>query len=136
MNLLIDILIELELKCLKPEIRSSRDELDILLADNFLEIPSTGKVYNKTHALNRIPHEIPPIFILQDFKLRVLADGVAQLIYKAIIQRENEKSAVYSMRNSIWKLNGKVWQMLFHQGTSCEPFDVIDKIVQENAVII
>jgi hypothetical protein len=131
----MDSLIELELKCLNPEVRSSRDELDILLAEDFLEIPSTGIAYGKVKALNCIPHEIPPIFTHQEFKLRILCDGVAQLIYKATIRRKNEESAVYSMRNSIWKLNGKVWQMIFHQGTPCEPFEVIDKEAQNNNAI-
>jgi hypothetical protein len=124
LNSLLDTLIELERYCLKPEVRSSREELDRLLADDFIEIPSTGASYDKSHALSRIPDEISPTFTQQDYKLMILADGVAQLIYKATVQRPNEKAASYSMRNSIWKLNGDKWQMLFHQGTPCDPFDI------------
>ncbi|WP_062268525.1 DUF4440 domain-containing protein [Endozoicomonas arenosclerae] len=124
MTSLRDTLIELELYCLKPEVRSSRQELEKILADDFMEIPSTGKPYDKSHALSRIPGEISPIFTQQDYEVRILDKGLAQLIYKATIQRPNEESISYSIRNSIWKLNGGIWQMLFHQGTPCEPFKI------------
>lgn len=119
-----ETLIELELYCLKPEVRASRDELDRILADDFLEIPSTGVPYDKSHALSRIPSEVSPVFTQQDHELRVLGSNVAQLIYKATIQRPGDKSISYSQRNSIWKLNEGVWQMWFHQGTPCEPFEI------------
>jgi hypothetical protein len=127
MSLLLDILIELELHCLKPEVRSSSQELDKILADDFMEITSTGIAYDKAHALSRIPNDIVPTFTQQNFEIRMLTDGVAQLIYKATIQKVNEESVTYSLRNSIWKLNGNSWQMLFHQGTICEPFEVSNK---------
>jgi len=117
-------LIELELSLLKPEVRSSKKALDTLLADNFLEIPSTGIPYDKSHALSRIPDEISPVFTQQDYELRVLNDDIAQLIYRATVKRENDNEIAYSQRNSIWKLTDKKWQMLFHQGTPCEPFEI------------
>ncbi len=117
-------IIELELSLLKPEIRSSTQELNRLLADDFLEIPSTGTPYNKSHALNRIPSEEIPEFTLQDYQLRVLGKNLVQLIYKASIKRQNQDVIDYSLRNSIWKLIEEKWQMLFHQGTQCQPFVV------------
>lgn len=122
MNSLKDTLIELELYCLKPDVRSSREALDKLLADDFLEIPSTGEPYNKSHALERIPGEVSPIFTQQDYELRILGSDVAQLIYKATVQKPGDDNVSYSQRNSIWKLNNGEWQMLFHQATPCEPF--------------
>lgn len=124
MNSLKNTLIELELYCLKPEVRSSREELEKLLADDFLEIPNTGFAYNKSHALNRIPNEVSPIFTQQDHELRIISKDIAQLIYKATIQKPGEKKVFYSLRNSIWKLKGNKWQMLYHQGTPCEPFEI------------
>jgi hypothetical protein len=134
LNSIIDELIVLELKCLKPEVRASRDELDKLLAEDFLEIPSTGLAYDKAQALSRIPNEASPIFNLQDFKFRSFSDSLAQLIYKATIQRANEELIFYSVRSSLWQLNGENWQMLFHQGTPCEPFDIkVDEAIKNCA---
>jgi len=118
-------LIELELHLLRPEVRASKSELNKFLADDFFEIPSSGIPYDKPHALSRIPDEASPFFTQQDYELTVLSENVAQLIYRATVKRENEKKVAYSLRNSIWKMTDGEWQMLFHQGTLCEPFDVI-----------
>ena len=123
MKTLKEKIIELELSLLKPEIRSSIQELNKLLADDFLEIPSTGTPYNKSHALNRIPQEASPEFIVQDFELRTLSKNIVQLIYKAKIIQQNKNTIAYSQRSSIWKQTTGKWQMLFHQGTPCQPFD-------------
>lgn len=124
MQALKEKLIELELYLLKPEVRSSKKELNMLLADNFLEIPSTGIPYDKSHALSRIPDEISPEFTQQDYELRVLSESVAQLVYRATIKLQNEETIAYSQRNSIWKLTDGKWQILFHQGTPCQPFSI------------
>jgi len=124
MKTLKEKIVELELSLLNPEIRSSIQELNKLLADDFLEIPSTGTPYNKSHALNRIPSEETPKFTLQNYQLRVLSENLVQLIYKASIKRQNQDVIAYSHRNSIWKLTEEKWQILFHQGTQCQPFFV------------
>jgi hypothetical protein len=123
MKTLKEKIIELELSLLKPEIRSSKQQLNRLLADDFLEIPSTGIPYNKSQALSHIPQEIPSTFVLQDFESK----NVVQLIYKAKIMRQNQDAIAYSQRSSIWKKTAGKWQMMFHQGTPCQPFDVIEK---------
>ncbi|MDP5137654.1 DUF4440 domain-containing protein, partial [Rheinheimera baltica] len=58
----------------------------------------------------------------QDFDCRVLAVGLAQLTYRATIQRAENQSPSYSVRSSIWRFDGEKWQMVFHQGTACNPF--------------
>ncbi len=46
---------DLETSLLKPEIRSSIKDLDSLLADDFMEFGSSGKVYDKKNILERLP---------------------------------------------------------------------------------
>jgi hypothetical protein len=69
-----------------------------------------------------LPTETPPVITQQDFEYRVLADGLAQLTYRATIKRAENQSPSYSVRSSIWRFDGEKWQMIFHQGTACEPF--------------
>ena len=116
--------------CLKPEVCSSREELGRLLADDFLEIPSTGAPYDKSHVSSRILDEVLPIFTQQDYQIRMLVEGLAQLIYKATIKGPNDLAVSYFVPCSTWKLSGQTWQMLFHQSTSCKPFDVFSNNVQ------
>lgn len=116
-------LIELEQLLVQPATRLSADLLNRYLADDFYEIGASGRCFGKADVLDRLPTETPPVITQQDFNCRVLADGLAQLTYRATIQREGDDDAVaYSIRSSIYHFDGKKWQMVFHQGTACEPF--------------
>lgn len=115
-------IINLELSLLRPEIRSSKSELKRLLTEDFLEIASSGISFDKSDALARIPSESQPEFKASDFVLRELAKNTIQLIYKATIKRQGNDKIHYSLRSSIWIKNDSDWQMLFHQGTPCNPF--------------
>lgn len=120
-------IIELEQTLLRPEVRACGETLDVMLADEFMEIPSTGSPYLKKHALQRLPDEEPPVFFQQDYQLRKLSEDIVQLVYRAVIQPVNTTTYKYSMRHSLWQHNGKRWQMVFHQGTPCEPFEIISR---------
>lgn len=115
-------LIALEQLLVQPETRLSAELLNCYLADDFYEIAATGRCFGKADVLERLPNETPPEITQQDFTCRVLADGLAQLTYRAAIQRVESDIVSYSVRSSIYRLNGENWQMIFHQGTACEPF--------------
>ncbi|MDP2715226.1 DUF4440 domain-containing protein [Rheinheimera sp.] len=115
-------LIALEQLLVQPATRLSAELLNRYLADDFYEIAATGRCFGKVDVLERLPAEAPPVITQQDFNCRVLADGLAQLTYRATIQRAENESPSYSMRSSIWRFDGEKWQMVFHQGTACEPF--------------
>ena len=115
-------LVELEQLLVQPATRLSAEMLNRHLADDFYEIAATGRCFGKADVLERLPTETPPIITQQDFDSRDLADGLAQLTYRATIQRAENESPSYSVRSSIWRFDGEKWQMIFHQGTACEPF--------------
>lgn len=115
-------LIELEQLLVQPATRLSVELLNRYLADDFYEIAATGRCFGKADVLERLPTETPPVITQQDFNCRVLADGLAQLTYRATLKREDDNSPTYSLRSSIYRFDGEKWQMVFHQGTACEPF--------------
>ncbi|MEO3880009.1 nuclear transport factor 2 family protein [Rheinheimera fenheensis] len=119
-------LIELEQLLVQPATRLSAEMLNRHLADDFYEIAATGRCFGKADVLQRLPSETPPVITQQDFTCKVLSDGLAQLTYRAIIQRTQNDRPSYSVRSSIYRFNGEKWQMIFHQGTVCEPFDVVE----------
>jgi len=114
----------LEKRLIQPEIRRSKQLLDQYLATDFMEIPSTGIPFNKKQALDRIPSEKNPDFHLQEFQSREITDSLIQLIYKAVIIRE-DGTKHYSIRQSIWQKIENNWQMLFHQATVCDEFEIL-----------
>ncbi|WP_372628271.1 DUF4440 domain-containing protein [Arsukibacterium sp.] len=114
-------LIELEQLLVQPATRLSAELLNRYLTDDFYEIAATGRCFGKADVLERLPAEAPPVISQQDFDCRVLAEGLAQLTYRATIQRADCDPSC-SVRSSIWRFDGEKWQMIFHQGTACEPF--------------
>ncbi len=106
---------QLESSLLDPSVRQSPEQLNKLIAEDFLEFGSSGKVYNKQHCLE--PDEHIRQFVAKDFKIKELSDGIVLATYKSI-----EDGSV-SLRSSIWKCYGYEWQIVFHQGTKIQEND-------------
>lgn len=110
---------DLETTLLKPEIRSSAKDLDLLLADDFMEFGSSGEIYDKKMILERLPKdtEISPVqFVVSDFQVKELSENVVLATFKTD-KISPDKNHVVALRASIWrKMNGN-WQMIYHQGT-------------------
>lgn len=110
-----DYIRQLEEDLLKPEVRSSKTRLKEILADDFFEFGSSGKVLFKDE-------EIPDDGIgivkmkMSDFEIHPLSDEIILATYRIY----NEIGKQHSLRSSIWKLNDGKWKMVFHQGTKSE----------------
>ncbi|MRH43473.1 DUF4440 domain-containing protein [Aquibacillus halophilus] len=98
---------------LQTDTRQSKEKLNELLADDFLEYGSSGRIFDKANILSRLPNEEDPEFSLMDFEARQLASKVVLTTYR-VIRRQD---MTHSLRSSIWQLNEGKWQMTFHQGT-------------------
>jgi hypothetical protein len=103
----------LEERLLHPGVRKSVKELDILLADDFIEFGSSGRTYNKQQVMDGLANESIVQLTLMDFKANLLAPDVALTTYRVV----EHKYMKYSLHSSIWKLKEDKWQMVFHQGT-------------------
>jgi hypothetical protein len=115
-----DRLRELEERLLQPGVRSSADQVSSLIADEFVEFGSSGRIYDKAQIVAALVDEqrqgpTAPA-TAHDVQVRLLADGVALITYRTE-RRCADASVAQSRRSSIWKqLDGR-WQMVFHQGT-------------------
>lgn len=110
-------LLRLEEKLLSPETRKSSDEVMALLSENFIEIGSSGRIYEKQDVLDALKVEKPTQFSLADFKAIPLADGVVLVTYRSTMEREDGKAGSSSLHSSIWKKGQGGWKLVFHQGT-------------------
>lgn len=108
----------LERRLQLPSVRTSRKQLDLLLADQFVEFGSSGAVYDKrqviAHLLADSENKRPRYAAMQGMAVNWLADGVALMTYRST--KSNPRS-VRANRCSIWKRIDGRWQMVFHQGT-------------------
>lgn len=112
-----DHIYELETRLLKQEVRASYDELNELLAEDFLEFGSSGEAFGKENVLNRLPSvSKDPGYRLMDFDTRTLGEDVMLTTFKTYMASKDQ----YALRSSIWKKQNGKWQMTFHQGTLAE----------------
>lgn len=108
---------ELELSLLKPEVRSSKEALDKLLADDFVEFGTSGNKYTKADILERLPNTIEKVeYTVSDFSVEMPSDDVAITTFKTE-RTTGGKDKVISQRNSHWRKTYKGWQMFFHEAT-------------------
>jgi hypothetical protein len=107
---------QLEDRLLQSAIRTSRDEVSLLLADDFIEIGSSGRVFDKRQIIDVLSREQKLELSGQNFSARSLAQDVVLVTYRAIVRDLTEGKERHSLRSSIWKLVNGQWQMVFHQG--------------------
>ena len=108
---------QLEEDLLSPEVRSSLERMDAVLAEDFLEIGLSGRIYAKKQVLQALLSEPEVHYEVMDFTMRPLAGEVLLVTYRTTRQEAPENPQVHSLRSSIWKQIDDRWQMVFHQGT-------------------
>lgn len=108
----------LERRLQVPSVRTSRQQLEPLLADEFVEFGSSGAVYDKSRViallLSEQENKRPRYATMQSMKLQWLADDVTLLTY---LGTKTNGQLARANRSSIWKRIRGRWQMVFHQGT-------------------
>ncbi|UCE65630.1 MAG: DUF4440 domain-containing protein [Candidatus Zixiibacteriota bacterium] len=115
------LLYDLENRLLQPEVRHSREELEKLLAEEFVEFGSGGRIYNIQSIIEELAKESNVRISMTDFEMVSLASNVALVTYRAVYSEGEGEPAHHSLRSSIWKLAGDTWQLIFHQGTPTSP---------------
>ena len=116
----MDLLRQLEEQLLRPEVRSSAEQVGRLLADDFVEFGSSGYAYDKQEIIAALQQEKPDPaarISLAEFAARRLAPGVFLVTYRTIREGGADETGRSRLRSSIWKLMDGRWQMVFHQGT-------------------
>ena len=115
-NSLSALLYQLETRLHRLDTRHSSEELTELLAEEFVEFGSSGRVYNRKQIIASLAEESSIEISIADFKAVNLAPDIALVTYRAVVI-ENNNPPHHSWRSSIWKLQGGKWRMVFHQGT-------------------
>ena len=106
----------LEERLLENTVRSSREAVVELLAEDFLEFGKSGRVFDRDAILAELQNESPILeHWLDDFEACQLGDDVVLVTYR--IRAARDDGASTSLRSSIWVRRGDRWQMVFHQGT-------------------
>lgn len=116
-NIATDIKV-LEEKLLHADVRKNPHMLDELVAEDFEEIGSNGKITPREQVIDWLLNKEQGVrWSLTEFRVRQLAPDMVLAIYRA--RKTDLADGVYkgSIRSSLWKHNGERWQIVFHQGT-------------------
>lgn len=108
------LIYDLEYSLLTPEVRKSATQLQALIADEFIEHGSSGLIYNKSEVIEALLKEEPRTWFIDNFSVMDLLPEVMLATYKVRL------ASKISLRVSVWRYRNNCWQMVFHQGTSCQ----------------
>ena len=115
-----DQLRQLEQELLEGSVRRNAPRVTELLAEDFREFGSSGRVFTRQEIVDALQAEAPARFFTQNFQLTMLASHVALVTYES--SKETADGLVRrSLRSSIWQLADDGWRMVFHQGTNMAP---------------
>ena len=111
-------LLALELELLSPAVRDSDTRLNELLAQEFVEFGSSGKIFDKRSIISMLIHSTATErFEVQDFRLVSSNQHQGLAVYTCSAYAESGEVLRLSNRSSFWVLRDARWQLLFHQGT-------------------
>jgi hypothetical protein len=111
----VQLVIDLELRLLEPQVRASTGELDRLLHPDFVEFGASGQKWDRPEMIASLINEQPPcgaapVRVLEIAGTR-LAGDVVHVTYLSLRDRR------CALRSSIWRRTNAGWRLYFHQGT-------------------
>ena len=110
----------LEEALLRPDVRRSPEQMDALLADDFVEFGKSGRMYGKADLLDIAAQPCDGRLSLREFSATALAPSVALVTYRSML-RTADGRVRYALRSSIWTRTAQGWRLVFHQGTPTAP---------------
>jgi hypothetical protein len=107
----------LEERLLQPDFRQDRLAVSALLADDFLEYGSSGRIFDKQQILDLLQKEAPRPTALIHFRARRLNPTLCLVTYQSAQPDDPSEPGTSCLRSSLWALRQGRWQIVFHQGT-------------------
>lgn len=109
----MDELRKLEEQLLQPEFRRNRQAVGSLLAPEFREFGSSGRIYTRQEILDLLESESRRQVDLTEFHSTRIGPDVVLVTYRS----HNLNNSSVSLRSSLWVRREDRWLLLFHQGT-------------------
>ena len=86
-----------------------------LLSNTFREFGASGRVWDRAGIIAELSTGIPCQIVSENFACERLSSELALLTYVC------NNPTPRTLRSSLWRLEGKKWRILFHQGTVIPP---------------
>ncbi|HCE3237247.1 TPA: DUF4440 domain-containing protein [Vibrio parahaemolyticus] len=122
----MDILIEQEIELHQYEIRQSKTDIERLIHPGFVEVGKSGTSYDFGSVIEMMEGEESSSTRIhsQRYECIQLEPSVHLLRYESALVSEFGGVSDFAKRCSIWAFTGTCWQLKYHQGTPCSPFEL------------
>ncbi|MBL9127065.1 MAG: nuclear transport factor 2 family protein [Verrucomicrobiales bacterium] len=109
----------LESRLVDAEVRASRADLEELLAPEFREVGTSGRLTTREQVFSGLrAHGRAPLAIaIENLTAVEASEDVVVVTYRAVAVRSESEAPSISMRTSVWRRRAKRWQVVHHQGT-------------------
>jgi hypothetical protein len=99
----------------RPELGTTRSDLEAMTTEDFWEVGASGRVYSRAHVLDvlveRYQHTDEDEWETSDFYCRRIGPEVYLLTYTL------RQAKRVTRRSTLWKHTPGQWKVLYHQGT-------------------
>jgi hypothetical protein len=115
-----DLIRRLEEELLQLETRRSAKQVSDLLADEFIEFGSSGRIFDRAKIIESLQQEQQVQSVqrsITDFSATWLAPDTVLVTYRLVVRDDASEQVGRTLRSSIWKSTNNRWRMVFHQGT-------------------
>lgn len=102
---------------LDPAVRRDRARVAELLADDFLEFGSSGRIWTREAILDLLVTENYDPPAMEEFQCDLIGEDVALVTYKTVRADAASGLRAEVLRSSIWIREAGDWRVRFHQGT-------------------
>lgn len=119
----IEQFLQLEIKVWDALVSGDAESDAMLLADEFLGVYNSGFADKAEHTDQLLAGPIIERYKLSEARIKILADGVVLLAYRAHYirsknSRENKQEVMYV--SSIWRIHSGIWRNIFSQDTQAK----------------
>ncbi len=104
------LILKLEQDLLMPEVRTSKQRLENIIANNFIEIGQSGTLYNKQDIVSALCNEQPTQITATKMSVQLLEKNLALASYQT-----SSHNRPMVQRYSLWENKGPDWQILYHE---------------------
>jgi hypothetical protein len=122
----MDIIIKQEIALHQVWFSTNKSDVERLLHPEFREVEESGRSFNFDEivsSMDNAKHSEERVHS-QDYELINLSSNTALLLYKSALLKPTGEYSCFVKRSSIWVKSDGQWQMKYHQGTNCGPFEI------------
>ena len=110
-------LMHCERALLDPAVRRDRAQVEALLAEDFQEFGSSGRVWDRRTIVDSLATEVYTAPTAEQKHCTRITDDVALVTYRTARLENSSGPRTETLRSSLWIKESGQWRVRFHQGT-------------------